>query len=66
MDELAQPEDSEVVKGIDDIAPLASAAHNSGLIEDLQMPGDVWLVSIQGLHQFSYRQSLLTSTPGEY
>jgi len=34
--------------------PLASASHNAG-IEDLQVPGDVWLISIECLYHFANR-----------
>ena len=54
MDEFTQPKHGRVVKRIQDANPIASAIHNSGTIENLQMPGNVWLVSIKRLHDLSY------------
>jgi hypothetical protein len=55
MDEFTQPKHGRLAKRIRDANPIASAIHNPGAIEDLQMPGNVWLVSIKRLHYLSYR-----------
>jgi len=55
MDEFTQPKHGRLAKRIRDVNLIASAIHNPGAIEDLQMPGDVWLVSIKRLHYLSYR-----------
>ena len=54
MNKFTQPRLGLVVKRIQDANPIASAIHNSGAIEDLQMPGSVWVVSIKQLHCLSY------------
>ena len=55
IDQFAQPGHAGALKRMDNAAPLASASHNASSVEDLQVPGDVWLISIERVYHFASR-----------
>ena len=55
IDQFAQPGHAGALKRIDNAAPLASASHNAGSVEDLHVPGDVWLIFIECVYHLANR-----------